>query len=328
VCRHASGGTFATTVAISVATTCLIIQAGWSLSVYFGYLFPAVAFYVGVSNGVSAFITTDVVNLAGTAPLWLFFGGPADFLQAGGLPLGKIATVAGTAANFGFSLAVNAFILSVIVAAFAVWWMQAHGAGQEEIRSGRSTGRFQRWHSRRVWKWPMLCLALALIISGAGSSLQKQIVLPFSADQVTQLPGEHTLVMRLRISREASRKILDLLSRDPELEGNIFLRASGLVASSLIVGDEQVDMVQNQTYSSPLLWRFDTAAFRRALTVGSDRLVFSATLRDGVLGGWQSSSPGTREVTPRLVTDDRDYWPSLELRLIDRLRNTTVLLGY
>ena len=76
--------------------------------------------------------------------------------------------------------------------------------------------------------WPLVWLASTLLIAGAGSQLQKQSVQPFAADQLTRLPGEHTLVMQLRISAEASRKILEHLRSNPELEGDVFLRGSGL----------------------------------------------------------------------------------------------------
>ena len=61
----------------------LIVQMAWSLPVYFGYFFPAVAFYSDPSIGGRGSTKTDVVNLAGTAPLWRFFGGTAGFFLCG-----------------------------------------------------------------------------------------------------------------------------------------------------------------------------------------------------------------------------------------------------
>src|SRR2546430_7944704 len=49
--------------------------------------FPAVAFYCGPSIGGRGSTKSDVVNLAGTAPLWRFFGGAARLFVAGRLPL-------------------------------------------------------------------------------------------------------------------------------------------------------------------------------------------------------------------------------------------------
>ena len=69
-------------------------------------------------------------------------------------------------------------------------------------------------------------------------------------------------------------------------------------------------------YSNPLLWRLDTATLQRALAAGNDRLVLSVSQRDGAVGGWQRASPASREIS------------SLELRLVNRARNTTVFLGY
>jgi hypothetical protein len=177
-------------------------------------------------------------------------------------------------------------------------------------------GRVSNRPARGRWSgWPLL------LIAGAGSQLQKQSVQPFAADQLTRLPGEHTLVMQLRISAEASRKILEHLRSNPELEGDVFLRGSGLVASFL---SEQLI----PGYSNPLLWRLDTAALQRALAAGNDRLVLSVSRRDGAVGGWQRASPASREVSPKLVANGQEYWPSPELRLVNRAPNTTVFLGY
>jgi hypothetical protein len=126
---------------------------------------------------------------------------------------------------------------------------------------------------------------------------------------------------QLRISAEASRKILEHLRSNPELEGDVFLRGSGLVASFL---SEQLI----PGYSNPLLWRLDTAALQRALAAGNDRLVLSVSRRDGAVGGWQRASPASREVSPKLVANGQEYWPSPELRLVNRAPNTTVFLGY
>ena len=176
--------------------------------------------------------------------------------------------------------------------------------------------------------WPLVWLASTLLIAGADSQLQKQSVQPFAADQLTRLPGEHTLVMQLRISAEASRKILEHLRSNPELEGDVFLRGSGLVASFLSVGGEQLGIAPIPGYSNPLLWRLDTAALQRALAAGNDRLVLSVSQRDGAVGGWQRASPASREISPKLVANGQEYWPSLELRLVNRAPNTTVFLGY
>jgi len=81
-------------------------------------------------------------------------------------------------------------------------------------------------------------------------------------------------------------------------------------------------------YSNPLLWRLDTATLQRALAAGNDRLVLSVSQRDGAVGGWQRASPASREISPKLVANGQEYWPSLELRLVNRAPNTTVFLGY
>src|SRR2546430_14418109 len=51
--------------------------------------FPAVAFYCGPSIGGRGSTKSDVVNLAGTAPLWRFFGGGGGLFGAGGPPFSK-----------------------------------------------------------------------------------------------------------------------------------------------------------------------------------------------------------------------------------------------
>ena len=271
---------------------------------------------------------TDVVNLAGTAPLWRFFGGTAGFLEAGGLPFGKIVTAEGIAGNFGFSFALNAFILSLVVAAIAAWSSQTSRMAAD-LGDTAGAARVLRWpRLKRSCMWPLVWLASALLISGAGSQLQKQSVQPFAADQLTRLRGEQTLVMRLRISPEATRKMLEHLRSNPELEGNIFLRGSGLVASSLSIGGEQVGIAPVPGYSNPLLWLLDTATLQRALAAGNDRLVLSVSLRDGAVGGWQQAGPANREVSPKLMANGQEYWPSLELRLVNRARNTAVFVGY
>ena len=258
---------------------------------------------------------TDVVNLAGTAPLWRFFGGTAGFLEAGGLPFGKIVTAEGIAGNFGFSFALNAFILSLVVAAIAAWSSQTSRMAAD-LGDTAGAARVLRWpRLKRSCMWP-------------GSQLQKQSVQPFAADQLTRLRGEQTLVMRLRISPEATRKMLEHLRSNPELEGNIFLRGSGLVASSLSIGGEQVGIAPVPGYSNPLLWLLDTATLQRALAAGNDRLVLSVSLRDGAVGGWQQAGPANREVSPKLMANGQEYWPSLELRLVNRARNTAVFVGY
>jgi hypothetical protein len=99
------------------------------------------------------------------------------------------------------------------------------------------------------------------------------------------------------------------------------------VASNLSIGGEALEIIQIAGHSNPLLWRLDTAALRRALAAGSEWLLLSVALRDGAVGGWQRAGVG-REVSPKLIADGQEYWPSLELRLVDRSRNTTVFLGY
>jgi hypothetical protein len=249
-------------------------------------------------------------------------------LEAGGLPFGKIVTTEGIAGNFGFSFALNAFILSLVVTAIAAWlWQTSRMA--PGLGGTAGAARMPCWpRLKRSCAWPLVWLACALLISGAGSRLQKQSVQPFAADQLTPLRGEQTLVMRLRISAEASRKILEHLHSNPELGGDVFLRGSGLVASFLSIGGEQLGIAPVPGYSNPLLWRLDTAALQRALAAGNDRLVFSVSLRDGAVGGWQRAGPASREVSPKLVANGQEYWPSLELRLVNRARNTTVFLGY
>jgi hypothetical protein len=328
VFRHARGRRMAKTVGTVAAAGCVIVQMAWSLAVYFGYFFPAVAFYCGPSIGGASLTQTDVVNLAGTAPLWRFFGGPAGFSEAGGLPFGKIVTAEGIAGSFGFSFALNAFILSLVVAAIAAWsWQTSRMA--PGLSGTEGAARTLRWSPlKRSCTWPLVWLACALLVSGAGSQLQKQSVQPFAADQLTPLRGEQTLVMRLRISAEVSRKILEHLRSNPDLEGHVFLRGSGLVEPFLSIGGEQLGIAPIPGYSNALLWRLDTAALQRALVAGNDWLVLSASLRDGAVGGWQRASPPSREVSPKLVANGQEYWPSLELRLVNRARNTTVFLGY
>jgi hypothetical protein len=325
--QHARRGRMAKAVGTVAAACSIIVQMAWSLAVYFGYFFPAVAFYCGPSLGGHGLTKTDVVNLAGTAPLWRFFGGTAGFVEAGGLPFGKIVTGEGIAGNFGFSFALNAFILSLVVAAIAAWPWQTNRLAPG-LGGTTDAARMLRWSRlKRSCRWPLVWLACTLLIAGAGSQLQKQSVQPFAADQLTRLPGEQTLVMQLRISAEASRKILEHLRSNPELEGEVFLRGSGIVESSLSIGGEHAAIAQVSHYSNMPLWRLDTAALQRALAAGGDRLVLSASLRDGAVGGWQRADPG-REVSPKLVANGQEYWPSLELRLVNRTRNSTVFVGY
>jgi hypothetical protein len=121
---------------------------------------------------------------------------------------------------------------------------------------------------------------------------------------------------------------MEHLRSNLDLEGHVFLRGSGLVEPFLSIGGEQLGIAPIPGYSNALLWRFDTAALKRALAAGNDWLVLSASLRDGAVGGWQRANSPSREVSPKLVANGQEYWPSLELRLVNRARNTTVFLGY
>ena len=54
VFQHARGGRMAKAVGTVAAAGSVIVQMAWSLAVYFGYFFPAVAFYCGPSIGGQA----------------------------------------------------------------------------------------------------------------------------------------------------------------------------------------------------------------------------------------------------------------------------------
>ena len=321
--RYVGDRTVTSAVALSMSALCLVTQAIWSHLIYFGYVFPVLAFYVGPSNAGTRFVKPEIVNLAADAPLWRFFGGAADFTQAGGLPLGAVSTAGTTAGNSWFALALNAFLISLIVAAAL---LSSFLITDQNGDRGRASGSMR--HLLSVAKWPALCLALLVAAAALGFAYQKQQLLPFSTEQVTRRSGEETLALRVRMSPEASGRMLDLLRGHPGLESIILLRASGLVAASLTLGNQPLDLTRYRGDEVPLMWRVDRAALQEALAAGNDVLALTVTLRDGVVGGWQTASEGTRQVMPVLAVEGRNYWPSLELRLMDRARNATVFLAY
>jgi hypothetical protein len=307
-----------------VCATLLIAQGLWSVAPYLGYYFPAFAYYIGLSNGIDAFTRIDVINFAGDAPLWRYFGGPAGFLDAGGLPLGAIDH-AGNAdrRSFGFSLCCNGFMLGLAVALHASWTMcrrlSAEPTGETRLANPATLP---------LWCWPATWLALSAAISGAGYMFQTQELRPFSPRHITQFPGRQSLNLGVRVSPETSRRILDALRTGARLESYLTFYGTGVIGATFRIGAHELAAQRVDTqFDETVFWRLDNSVLASALNPEGAWLSSEISLDRGSVGGWQAATP-SRTVSPTLRALELPYWPSLELRLFDPEKHTTVFIGY
>lgn len=305
----------------------LIVQAAWSLAPYFGYYFPAVSYFLGFFHGMDPFTRVDVVNLAGDAPLWRYFGGHANFVDAGGLPLGSIEQGVGRR-SFAFALICNAFMLGLAVALVAGWVnFRRRFAGAPRAPSSRS--RFSSWKALDVWGWPAAWVGLSLALTVSGYLFQTQQFRPFGATRVTDLPGRQTMTLTVRISSEASEKIRDALRTHTGLESYLYLHGAGISDAAFRLEDHPLGAEPvAKLAAESFLWRLNNAALTQGLNRGSVWLSADITLDNGYVGGWQVITSENRRVSPSLRAAAFLYWPPFEFRLFDPQKNTTVVIGY
>jgi hypothetical protein len=305
----------------------IALQAGWSVSYFFGYYFPAITFYLGPTFADPTRYV-EAANLSGALPLWKFVGGSTDFVAAGGLPLGSVVkTVSGTR-SFGFALLMNGFVMTFVVGCAA---LSLFNRKRIDAAASGSEASAQTTRPRSL---VLLAAAIvvwgvsSLLIATAGYYLQYQTVQPFNSEQATQLTGERSITVQLKLSDETVRKIVRQVEADPDLELELLLRASGLVAARIELGGEVIQADPKTEYAAPNLWRLNAVAVARALAAGKVVLNVQATFRDGWIGGWQQAPMEGRQVTPQLTSGERAYFPGVELRLWDKKRKTTTFIGY
>ncbi|MBV8752174.1 MAG: hypothetical protein JO328_04860 [Hyphomicrobiales bacterium] len=305
----------------------LILQVAWSLAPYFGYYFPAVSYLLGFFHGMDPFTRVDVVNLAGDAPLWRYFDGNANFVDAGGLPLGSIDHGADRR-SFGFALVCNAFMLGLAVAPIA-GWVNCRPRFAGASRRTWSGARLSNLSTLRIWAWPAAWVGLSLALAVGGYLFQTQQFRAFSATRVSDLPGQQRLTLSVRLSPEASEKIRNALQINAGLESFIYLHGYRINHATFRLEGHPLPAEPVPTmHSEAFFWRLDNAALTEALNGRDTWLSADIAIEDGYLGGWQVIRNESRKVSPPLRAAAFFYWPSFEFRLFDPQRNTTVFIGY
>ena len=314
-------------VRFSLFVVLAIGQGCWSISYMFGYFFPIESYFVGWYASPAPNVSAKVMNLTGNQPLWRFFGGPADFVSAGGLPLGRFTTLNSSQRSFPFALLLNGIMLLPVVGLLATYrwtWLQRL---RMSVSRCLGMGKFN-WSAGLVSSlvWCVAWAGCAILTASLGYAEKHQTIEPFSTDVASRYPGVSDFKYEIELAKPVVEELSKLHKQYPLAELQIFIRATGLRGIKVFCGDQDLDAhIIEEPDNTMTLWKVDAGAFLS----GARKLVLQGHMVDGSFGGWQAGPIPRRTVEPDARTRDNIlFLPSLELRLVDVQRNSVLFLAY
>lgn len=304
----------------AIAALVILLQLAWSVSYLFGYYFPLSAFCWGYVRDPNPLVVLVVRNLTDAFPLWRFYGGTADFIGAGGLPLGSLATPGAPLVQFWYAVLLNGFFFLAILLLVKITFFPA--ADPTGGKSGTMI-RKRRWG---IWLivWGTSCLffsALSKAFPAGGLSL-------YVPHAVTHYPGRQEISRRIDITGATVASLQAALARNPGAEIQVVLMGGPFVQSRFQIGSKTIPATLVQFYAAQTLWRLDRSALIESLGQGPAVLSLEAVLQDGMLGGWQRGDVPGQHVQPATLVQGMPYLPGLELRLYDPAHSSMLWIGY
>ena len=306
---------------VGVAGLVILLQLAWSLSYLFGYYFPLSAFCWGYSHDPNPLVIPVVRNLAETFPVWRLYGGTADFIGAGGLPLGSFAAASNVRAEFWYAALLDAFFFLVVflVAKFVFsptgWLAADSGTPKAEPAC--------RWS---IWlgAWVLSCLTFAAL----GRARPARMLDAFVPHGITRYSGRQEINRGIDLAASSVTSLRAAVMQNPQAEIQMALMGGPFVESRLRIGSMDVPAKLLQFYAAQSLWRLDRETLLKSLEPGAATLDFTGVLEDGSLGGWQRGGVTGQRVQPATLAQGTPYLPGLELRLYDPIRQTMLWVGY
>ena len=301
----------------------VLLQLAWSVSYMFGYYFPLSTFCWGYTRDPNPLVVPVVRNLTEAFPLWRFYGGTADFLDAGGLSLGSLAAPGARSVQFWYAAMLNGFFFLAILLFVKTTFFPAAAAPDPVGGKSGKIARMRRWG---IWLtvWSLSCLGFSALskVFPAGN------ISAYVPHGVTHYAGRTEISRRIDITGSTVASLQAALVRDPEAEVQVAVMGGPFVQYQFQIGEVTIPAKLVQFYAAQTLWRLDRAVVIKSLGQRPATLSLAAVLQDGMLGGWQRGDVPGQHVQPVAFAQGMPYLPGLELRLYDPTRHSMIWIGY
>lgn len=313
---------------IILITSLIFSQAAWSFAHYFGNFFPAFSFVNGWFLAFDPTANIQILNLSDTSPLWRFYGGEANLLEAGAISEKSFDLFSSFSKKYVFGFLLNSFILFFLYSAlYGMFFLR-----RTYKNSFACLKKYFLYNIQNLsfLKFIALWLSTAAVVTTIGFVLPPKNVNFLNTDYTIPIKDEQTIAIKLKLSEKSITSLKNTLAEHKNLEPHLFVRAlNGLVHANLVIAGYNIPMEITGPYGNQSYWQLNRNALELALSSTNEKeLVLNVTMKDGWFGCWQRSITGQRESDPQLRLGNQTVFPSLELRLYNPKNRTTIFLGY